>query len=301
MRDIPLKHVIGWGLTVMIAVSGGTFALTKYGNEQIVETLKQRISIEEQKRNDAENRITELSMSKNVTTIPSKEIDAKLDSPEISELASRIEKLEIEKQNLIVELSKKSVSSLDPRSELSGLINQLESNEKEIRGKAVNSLFELKDLVSFEPLIRYFQKYPDETTEGHNPSIRQWYDFFINTNESAGIEFVIGQLENDYRIYSGVAFSTLDWNLDNVNRIEEAKPHLKDMALRSNNNSARAYAKILLKKIQNRKEKIIKQQKDNEDSLKNEKTIIRELLEEILKEVKGLKNNDDEPANAEDN
>lgn len=287
MQSVPFKSVISWGITIIIAVIGGTFSVTQYISDQNTETLKARIGIEKQKRIEAERIAKEIKANPYATVIPAKQIAENANNPEIYKLASRIESLEVEKRNLIEELSNKSVSSLDPRSELSGLILLLNSENSEERGKAIDSLFKIRDQVSFEPLVKYFLNYPNEITSGYNPNIGAWYEFFIDTNEPSGIEFVVQQFENSYRFHSYVAYSILEREIKTVPRIEMAIPHLKDVALRSNNTFARSYAKILLEILNQRKDQIISDQKERHRYLNNNKSSTYQLVEEIHQKIVG--------------
>ena len=290
MKDLTITKIIGWVGAIILAVAAGTFTLTKYSNEQTTEALKQQIEIERQKRIEVEKKLKSPNESQNpISVIPAKELAAELKNPEILELASRLEILEKEQRSLIEKISSKSVSSLDPRSELSVLIDQLNSEDAEKEGKAIDSLFELNDPISFGPLVNYFLKSPENATQGYNPGIGSWYDFFVNLDESAGIEFVVGQLDSTYRFNSGVAYSVLNRELDSIERIDNALPSLKNLAIRSKNSPARAYSKILIERLSERKEEIISE-KEEENHEPSEKPSLRDLVEEVLKEVKSLNN-----------
>ena len=168
--------MISWGLTIIIAVTGGTFALTKYSNEQAIKALEQRVAIAEQN-----------GKPKPPSIQPIKEIPSTSNNQEISELTTQLEKLESEKRDLIEKISKKTVLTFDPRSELSTLISQLESDNKDERSKAVSGLFMLKDPISFQPLLKYFETHTQEATEGVNPFIGKWFTFFIGVGGPQGI------------------------------------------------------------------------------------------------------------------
>jgi len=189
MKNLNMTTVIGWGITIIIAVAAGTFALTKYYNEQAIKALEQRVAIAEQHSKAGPSQV-----------IRTKEVPSGLNNQEMVELTSRLKKLEDEKRDLIEKISKNSVLTLDPRSELSILIAQLESDEKDERAKAIQGLFMLKDPVSFLPLRKYFEARPDEVTEGENPYIGKWFSLFIEVGGIPGIEFVVSQLESTERL-----------------------------------------------------------------------------------------------------
>lgn len=75
--------MISWGLTIIIAVTGGTFALTKYSNEQAIKALEQRVAIAEQ--NDK---------PKPPSIQPIKEIPSTSNNQGIESVASQLESTE---------------------------------------------------------------------------------------------------------------------------------------------------------------------------------------------------------------
>ncbi|MBT3355190.1 MAG: hypothetical protein HN402_09730 [Candidatus Scalindua sp.] len=245
MKNLAQSTLVGWGITIVIAVAGGTFALTKYLNEQAIKALEQRIAIAEQ------------NSGAKPTNTQSRQIDpSSLNNKEISELTIRLENLESEKRDLIEKISQKAVLTLDPRSELSTLISQLESKGKEERAKAIDGLFMLKDPVSFQPLLRYLESHPEEATEGGNPFIGKWYSFFIEAGGAQGVEFVASQLESSERFYSEFAYSTIKSEIDSTEAVDITIPILQKIAVSSSSSLARTRSKVLIQYFLDNKKKI---------------------------------------------
>jgi len=190
--------------------------------------------------------------------LPLNELTSTLDDSEVKKLADQVKELENEKLILLGKIEKIASTSLDPMSEVASLLLRLKSQKPEEQGKAIDTLFILKDPVSFEPLTQFFLKDKKQATNGYNPSIREWYELFIQMNENAGIEFAISQFAEGDRFEVTMLNKVLLEYIDNYKRKQIAIPLLKNIALTNDNPSVRTYAKLLIKNF----EKIKKSSED---------------------------------------
>ena len=131
-KEIPLG-LVTVGITLFLAAIAATFLLTKNTYDQTIKTFEERIKFEEKKNSNLESSINLASQGKNQNgniSLPSPSLKMAKESgnSDIKNMAIRLEELEKERRQLLSKISSKSVVSLDPRSELSVLLSQLNSD-----------------------------------------------------------------------------------------------------------------------------------------------------------------------------
>lgn len=188
-----------------------------------------------------------------------------MSDPAAKYLAKRIEDLEHQRELLLSELSSKATASLDPRSELSNLLTQLQSSDKAVRSKAVEGLVVLKNPLSFPALVNFLVSHPDEATSGDNPFIIRWFSVLIETGGQKGAEFVVSQIEGSNPGWSEAAFSTVQYALDTPELIDGAMPSLESAALRHSSTAARTKCKLLIQSLSAKKKEYVERQKEREE------------------------------------
>lgn len=255
MSDMTATSIITWGITLLGLVAAGVFAITKYMNSNAIRALEDRMRLKDDKIRKYEQKLSAAEPSAQ-KYLPAHEVAAELNDTDIKSLVSKIEELEKQKEQLLSEVSIRAASSLDPRSELSTLLAQLESEDEAVRAKAVNGLFTLHDPLSFLPLIKFLENRHDEATGGQNPYIGEWFSFFIETGGTSGVEFIAAQLESPRAGWSDMAFSKLEYKLDTTQLVDEAIPVLENIALRSTSSLVRVKAKVLIQRLQVKRQEI---------------------------------------------
>lgn len=270
MSDMTVTSIITWGITLLGLVAAGVFAITKYMNSNAIRALEDRMRLKDDKMREYEQKLSAAEPSAQ-KYLPAHEVAAELNDTHIKSLVSKIEALEKQKEQLLSEVSIRAASSLDPRSELSTLLAQLESEDEAVRAKAVNGLFTLRDPLSFLPLIKFLEKRPDEAAGGQNPYIGEWFSFFIETGGTSGLEFIAAQLESSRAGWSDMAFSKLEYKLNTTQLVDEAIPILENIALRSTSSLVRVKAKVLIQRLQVQRQEIsLREQRQKEHEQKME-------------------------------
>jgi len=239
------KWLIGLVITIYITSIGGLYKYLSGSNEQEVKNLDTRITLLQSQKEDVEAKLIDANNKAEIC-------QAKIisENPAEIEISERLALMQKERDILIAKALSQSTHSIDPRSEIASHIALLKSESENNQASALNFLFEVRDPVTFKPLQDYFIK----SESGHKPFIQiihLWYELFLELNLSAGVEFVVNELSNANFYNSKVAFETLDKAVENKSIANEAKPNLETVALISDNDSARGYAKILLEKISN--------------------------------------------------
>lgn len=266
MDSITIGQAIGWGIPIVLAVAGGVFGLTKLITRQNEKALKRDKEEAEKRAVNAEKQLATLSSSRGTedAKLPTPRLPVDVKNQDVSELTEKISELEKEKVQLLDQLSEKTVSSLDPRSELSILVKQLKSDDEDLRSQAIIGLFVLKDPASFSPLIKFLVADRKEATGKNNPGILSWYELLIELDPEGGIEFAVKELESENDYLSRSAYRTLIWELKSVESIEAALPHLKNLALRSESTLGRTHSKVLLSKLEERLKDLKEKQQEKE-------------------------------------
>ena len=285
---IPLEILI----PCIVAIIAGTYAVTRYISNERIETLKTIV----QEKADKIESIREKKESESI--IPSERIAENSDDPEIKDLALRIEELETQKRALVSKISEKAVASLDPLSEVSNLLSELQNKDSETIGKVIDSLFKFHDPILFKPMLEFFINNRELATAGYNPSPASWYEYFIKIDEESGLHFVIKELANPDRNDAQRVYTVLKYEVDTIKKIDISIPILEELSLSSSQSSVRANAKILLTMLKQRREKLVSEEearvKTEEEHARiteamNNRPSIYELLETILSEIQELK------------
>ena len=89
----------------------------------------------------------------------------------------------------------------------------------------------------------------------HLTSMLQWYLFFLDIKEPAGIEYVVKELESNEKNIREVAYESLKMAIESVDQIDKVNPYLEEVALRSDLSATRVKAKVLLKRSLRKKER----------------------------------------------
>ena len=149
MDTITIQQAVAWGIPALVAIVAATFALTKYSNAGAIRALEDRLNLKDDKIRDFETQrrtprdAEEGGERTQAVHLPARGAAEEMSDPEVTDLAKRLENLEHERDLLLSELSCRTTASLDPRSELSNLLSQLQSSDKFVRGKAIEGLIAL--------------------------------------------------------------------------------------------------------------------------------------------------------------
>ena len=298
METITIQQVVTWGIPTIVAIAGATFALTKYSNKGAIRALEDRLKLKDDKLQDFETQersqrnAEEDIAHAHAVYLPVQGVATQINDSETTALAKRIEDLEHQRDLLLSELSTKVTASLDPRSELSNLLSQLQASDKAIRSKAIEGLIALKDPLSFPALVNFFVGHPDEATSGGNPYVSKWFSVFIATGGAKGAEFVVSQIESTNPRWSESAFSTLQYDLDSPELIDGAMPSLESAALRHSSATTRTKAKLLIQYLDTKK----KEYEKREAEIRNLKQLI-EQQGEANQQTQEEQNRDKIPSN----
>ena len=259
MDTITIQQAAAWGIPALVAIVAATFALTKYSNAGAIRALEDRLNLKDDKIRDFETQrrtprdAEEGGERTQAVHLPARGAAEEMSDPEVTDLAKRLENLEHERDLLLSELSCRTTASLDPRSELSNLLSQLQSSDKFVRGKAIEGLIALKDPLSFPALVNFLVNHPDEATSGGNPYISKWFSVLVEAGGPKGAEFVVSQIEGKYSDWSEAAFSTIQRALDTPELIDGAMPSLESAALRHSSTATRTKAKLLIQHLDTEK------------------------------------------------
>ncbi|WP_172380951.1 hypothetical protein [Vibrio sp. Vb339] len=237
--EIYSKQFLRIITAVAITTGGAVFAGTKYLNEQQVQVLKERLELEQSKPKD--------TVSEPIPTIqvivPQSVQDDALADPKTRALVEKVELLEKEKSELLKQLSKTAVVSLDPNSEVSILLDQL---SKGVRVEdTVSTLFKIQSPISFEPMLQYFVEHLDDSYFVAGELDTLWLEFFLSVDEEAGLNFSISLFENG-SISPDRLYSFLKRNLRTYKSCQIATPGLERIAQTNSNSEVRGNAKLLL-------------------------------------------------------
>lgn len=237
------KQFLGAMATVALTVGGAVFAGTKYINEQQVQVLKERLELEQNKSKHAQK----VSVSESTATIqvvvPQSVQDNALADPETRALVEKVELLEKEKSQLLKQLSKNAIVSLDPNSEVSILLDQL-SNGVRVED-TVSTLFKIQSPISFEPMLQYFVEHLGDGLLVAGELETSWLEFFLSVDEEAGLKFSTSLFEEG-SISPDRLYAFLKRNLRSYESCQIAAPELERIAQTNSNSEIRGNAKLLL-------------------------------------------------------
>ena len=299
MDTITIQQVVSWGIPIIIGIVGATFAITKYISSNALRALQDRLKLNEDRIKEYEVRLSEsqrYSPDSVLKKSPVLEMKRQLDDAETSELASKIDALETERDHLLSELSNRVTASLDPRSEFSNLLSQLKSTDAETRKKAVQGLLALKDPLSFIPLVNYLENNTDEATKASNAYLGEWFRALIQIGGPKGAEYVASQIESPREGWSEAVFSNLQYALSTPELIDGAIPAIERCALSHASTSVRTQAKVLIQHLQSKREEYVEKanaQKEHEKWMEEqEKKHEQEKIPSHFIIISALKDND---------
>jgi len=233
--------------TTVTIVAGSVFTVVKLSMDDKNSALEFSVSekmkvIEEQK-----GQITQLKISKKlIYAIPStpKYIAQNNEDDEIVKLKEKVNQLENERNAILNELINKSYTNLDPKSELSILINELSSDSLGLRKKALEGLFILKDPKSINALLAYYFNNIKEAIQFKYYT--DWIDLITDLNKDAGQDFVIEMLKNDDDFMSRWAYKYFLEDIQTKEEMKEINIKLNPIALNSPNTLTRTRAKTII-------------------------------------------------------
>ncbi|MFO4724106.1 hypothetical protein V5H08_18090, partial [Vibrio cholerae] len=241
--EIYSKQFLGVIAAVVITTGGAVFAGTKYLNEQQVQVLKERLELEQTKPKHTPKNMASETIPTIQVIVPQSVQDDALADPKTRALVEKVELLEKEKSELLKQLSKTAVVSLDPNSEVSILLDQL---SKGIRVEdTVSTLFKIQSPISFEPMLQYFVEHLDDSYLVAGELDTSWLEFFLSVDEEAGLNFSISLFENG-SISPDRLYSFLKRNLRTYKSCQIATPELERIAQTNSNSEIRGNAKLLL-------------------------------------------------------
>ncbi len=235
------KWLLGIVLLIFFTSMGGLYQYLKDANIQQIENLRSELDLLTR-----ENLQIRAELNKSVINYEkSFQNEENLEDLNQKELQERISRVEKERDALIEQALSQTMISLDPRSEIAAHIELLNSTSIADQTSAIDFLFAIKDPVTYRPLIEYFKK-TDSGTDPYVRTIFDWYKLFLEVDQKAGIEFIISELSNSNSNNSNSAFKVLKDIIEDSFMHEKIEPGLNNVALTSNNSTARGYAKILL-------------------------------------------------------
>ena len=226
--SLKVSTVVSVLAAVAIMVAGGTFALTRASIGDHIEALKERLYAHS---SDAQ--------------LPLPDISSK---PELKALAKRIATLEKERGVLVQELVLRSNRTLEPGSELAGLILQISSNSSRQRMNAAEGLFLLNDSMAIPTLVAYLNS---NRAEALNVRFMfEWYEMLLRNDPEAAIVVGINELTSGVPEMAEGAFKVLRKHIwSNIPSIE-SRQRIESIALTSNDALARTRAKILIQRLE---------------------------------------------------
>lgn len=245
--NFSLKTIAIVIFTTITIVGGSVFTIVKLSMDDKNSALEYSVSekaniIEEQKYE-----ITQLKKSNNLTyPIPSTPnyITQGNEDDEIIKLKEKVNQLENERNVILNELIKKSYDNLDPKSELSILINELSSDSLELRKKALEGLFILKDPKSINALLAYYFDNIDEALRfKYYP---YWIELITELNKEAGQDLAIEMLKSDDDYMSLFAYRYFLEDIQTKDEMDEVIIKLNPIALNNPNTLTRTRAKTII-------------------------------------------------------
>ncbi len=295
---IPIGKLLPWGALALLAVVTATFTLTRLSTSDREAALETQLTAKNEsvRRVEAQN-----PLRLPTSSLPGVTLANAHDLPELRELAERVANLEAERSKLLSELVSRTEGSLDPASELAGLLHQLDSSEEDSQEQALAGLFDLRNPRSFLALVSYFGRDSDRATRRF--SIFDWLNFLWRLDPQSGMEFAIGILESDDTHHSYAAYRKLRSDLNDLALLEGARQPLEQVALQSESPLARTRAKLLLEALPNWRTEIEKRDQEraeyerqlDEHEKQSDPRNIPEMLRDIEKAISELAGDRTEP------
>lgn len=170
------------------------------------------------------------------------------ETPEARRLAQEVASLQRELDATRAQLADKARSSLDPQSELGGLVRQLEADNTAARNNAATGLFVIHDVRAAQALMDYYWKSPGEAIQinGHYSYIQFAWDL----DKQLASDFAVKMLASSLMDATSEAFRFIGNVGDRERRDFDVwfTAKLEDVALRNSDTLARTRAKSLLER-----------------------------------------------------
>lgn len=276
-----LKTIVIVIFTTITIVGGSVFTIVKLSMDDKNSALEFSVSEKTKVIEEQKGQITQLKKSKKLTyPIPSTPnyIAQNNEDDEIVKLKEKVNQLENERNEILNELINKSYNNLDPKSELSILINELSSDSLELRKKALEGLFILKDPKSINALLAYYFNNINEATKFKY--YLDWIDLITELNKDAGQDFVIEMLKSDDDYMSRWAYKYFLEDIQTKDEMKEIIIKLNPIALNNPNTLIRTRAKTIISNFN----KII----ETNEKIPDNRSLFRVLLD-IEKKIDNLK------------
>ncbi len=276
-----LKTIVIVLFFTITVVGGAVYTIVRLSMDDKNSALEFSISEKTKKLKEQKDEILRLKESGNLTYPIQSTTDyiaEGTENKEIIELKEKVIQLENERNIILNELVLKTYENLDPNSELSTLIKELSSDSYEIRSKAIEGLFIIKDPKSINALLAYFFKDSKEAT--NIKYYNDWINLITTLDKNAGNDFVIEMLKSDDKYMSHWGY---DYFLDDMENKEEMKEliiKLQPIAI----NHANTLTRTRAKKIISEYTKVI----ENNEALPDNRSMFRVILD-IEKKIDDLK------------
>lgn len=276
-----LKAIIITLFTLITVVGGATSSIVKLSMDDKNSALE--YSVSEKRKIIAEKNIELKKIKHDINLVYP--IQSTLgymtdgtEDNEILELRKKVNVLENERNSILNELVLKTYKNLDPKSELSILIKELSSDSLEIRAKAVEGLFIIREPKSINALLSYFFKDVNEAT--HFKYYNEWTELITSLDKLAGYDFVIEMLKSDDKYMSFWGYRYFLKDVDGKDEMKIIIKKLQPIAINNINSLVRTRSKKI---ISNYNEVI-----GNKESLHDNRSLFRLLLD-IEEKVDKLK------------
>jgi hypothetical protein len=280
--NLPLHKIIPWFAAAVVAIAGGTFAITRYSAEQHISAVEEQNSSQKEQIKVLKEQVQNLQSSpqqKIENSVPSPTLTASANQQETRNLVQKIQELESEKTSLVSKLSIQSQDALDPKSEVASLARQIKDSLKTNRIKALEGLFAIKDSSTLPILLSYYRKDPREATSSMETPIWKWFNVIWSIDDNEALKFMVEVLCSSDQFQSESAYDDL-YNLPDVKYIKFVTPRLKEVALSNSDIMVRTRSKILLQHYQKQKQK---------DYRSEERRSIFQVLLDIESDVKKIR------------
>ena len=269
---LKLQTIVVAVFTIAVSIAAGTFALTSASRSDHIDALEAKIA------------------SAEVAQLPLPTIETptgRLD-PELRTLRVRIDDLEKEREALVEELVTKSTDTLDPGSELAGLISQVNSDSSRLRMAGAEGLFLLNDPRAVPTLVGYLNAHRKEAINVRH--MFEWYDMLWETDPQAAIVVGLNNFVSSEPADAERAYEELYRHIWSNRPSASSLSRIETIALTSENSLIRTRAKLLLQRLAEREafdesreaERMISEQRHNERMEAIEGMVQQRTVREIL-------------------
>lgn len=277
--SLSVRQIVIGLFFIISAIITGTFLLTKElisdKNEALeTQNIQKSETIEklEKKLQDKELGLDNKNTKYSSESAPYSSTN---DTSQVNNLLRKIEQLQKEKDNLYKEYIKISYTNLNPKSELSQLIKELNSKDEDIVEKAIEGLFLLKDSLSVQVLQDYYFE-NIEALSSYSTTL-DWINLMWDINYDIGIDFTVKLFTNSDQAISDVAFWYFDKNIVGKKLMTKISNELKPIAMTNKSSFVRTRAKYIITEYEKRM---------NNESVKDRS--MYEILLDIEKAIKDL-------------